>query len=116
MICPEIKRQRLIVEGIYGLPLISEETVNEVLGGLTRHLEMTPIADTLIFSPDAVSKLHHGIGGYQAWAESGCSFYTWREKRLFTLDIYTCKGFKACDCITFLRKALQIEMLSWREV
>lgn len=116
IICPDIQRQRLIIEGIYGLPAISEETVREVLGGLTDCLAMTPIADTLVFSPNSVSKLHHGMGGFQAWAESGCSFYTWRDRHLFTLDIYTCKEIDVNDCITLIRDLLQIERLSWREV
>ncbi|PUB80502.1 MAG: hypothetical protein DBP02_20790 [gamma proteobacterium symbiont of Ctena orbiculata] len=115
-ICPDIRRQRIIIEGIYSLPAVSEETVREVLSGLSDCLAMTPIADTLIFSPDSVSKLHHGIGGYQAWAESGCSFYTWRERHFFTLDIYTCKEIEVNDCLAFICDLLRIEKLSWREV
>ena len=114
-ICPEILRQRLIVEGIYGLPRIDERHVREVLSGLTRRLGMKPIAETVIFSPDAVSTLHHGIGGFQPWAESGCSFYTWRESRLFTLDVYSCKGFAPQDCIEHIRDVLAVKMLDWRK-
>ena len=114
-ICPEILRQRLIIEGIYGLPEIGEQNVREVLSSLTRCLGMTPIADTVIFSPDAVSTLHHGIGGFQPWAESGCSFYTWRESRLFTLDVYSCKVFAPQDCIEHVRESLQVRMIDWRK-
>lgn len=115
-LCPEILRQRLIVEGFYGLPIIGEATVRELLSGLSAHLGMTRIADTLVFSPDAVSELHHGIGGYQAWAESGCAFYTWRERRLFTLDIYSCKGFEPRNCLSYVRDALRSGELEWRLV
>ncbi|MES9826710.1 MAG: S-adenosylmethionine decarboxylase [Candidatus Thiodiazotropha sp.] len=115
-ICPDIQRKRLIIEGIHGLPAVTEETVRQVLGGLTDCLAMTPITDALIFSPDSVSELHHGMGGFQAWAESGCSFYTWRERDLFTLDIYTCKKIEVKDCIDFISDLLRIEKLSWREV
>lgn len=114
-ICPEILRQRLLIEGIYGLPRIDEQTVRELLLGLSNSLGMTPIADTLIFSPDAVSDLHHGIGGFQPWAESGCSLYTWRESRLFTLDVYSCKGFAPERCVQHIREALSVETLEWRE-
>lgn len=113
-ICPYILRQRLIVEGIYGLASVDETTVCDVLSGLTEQLGMTPIAETLIFSPDAVSLLHHGIGGFQAWAESGCSLYTWRESRLFTLDIYSCKGFDPQHCVTYIQDSLQPVQLDWR--
>lgn len=116
MICPDILRQRLIIEGIYGMPYIDETGVRQVLEGLTHQLGMTPIADTVIFSPDAVSQLHHGIGGFQAWAESGCSLYTWRERRLFTIDIYSCKSFAGDDCIRFIKTIMTPSEIDWRLV
>lgn len=115
-LCPEILRRRLIVEGLYRLDEINAETVCELLAGLSSRLGMTPIAETMVFSPDAVSNLHHGIGGYQAWAESGCSFYTWREHRLFTLDVYSCKGFETRDCLIYIQERLQSDELDWRLV
>ena len=114
MICPEILRQRLIVEGLYGMPCIDATAVRQVLEGLTRRLDMTPIADTVVFSPDAVSRLHHGIGGFQAWAESGCSLYTWRESRLFTIDIYSCKSFESERCVHYVQDTLKPSALDWR--
>ena len=116
MICPDILRQRLIIEGIYSMPHIDETGVRQVLEGLTHQLGMTPIADTVIFSPDAVSRLHHGIGGFQAWAESGCSLYTWQESRLFTIDIYSCKGFDAEKCVRYVHDRLMPSALDWRLV
>ncbi len=116
MICPQILRQRLIIEGIYGIPHFDETTVRQILENLTHQLDMTPIADTVIFSPDAVSQLHHGIGGFQAWAESGCSLYTWRESRLFTIDIYSCKGFDAEQCVHYVRDRMTPSTLEWRLV
>jgi S-adenosylmethionine decarboxylase len=77
---------------------------------------MTPIAELLIFSPDQVSKLHHGIGGFQAWAESGCSLYTWREQKLFTLELYSCKPFRVDDCILKLEQILNVERVEWRNI
>ena len=115
-ICPEIQRQRLVVEGIYGRSAMDEQAVCQLLAGLTRHMCMTPIADTLVFSPDEVSELHHGVGGFQAWAESGCSLYTWRESRLFTLDIYSCRRFDPQDCLAFVCDVLQPSRLDWRIV
>lgn len=115
-ICPEIFRQRAIIEGLFGVEEISEETVRQVLGIMTETLGMTPIADLLIFSPDHVSDLHHGIGGFQAWAESGCSLYTWREQRLFTLELYSCKPFAVNDCIEKLRETLRVVTIEWRNI
>lgn len=115
-ICPEILRQRLLIEGIFGVSEIQEATVRMILDGLTRCLGMTPITNPLIFSPDHVSTLHHGIGGFQAWAESGCSLYTWRERRLFTLDIYSCRRFDPGQCLHYVDRVLQPIALDWRQV
>ena len=115
-ICPDIVRQRLIVEGIHDLGDIDATTISAFLRGLSDRLGMTPIADTFIFSPDAVSTLHHGIGGFQPWAESGCSLYTWREQRLFALDIYSCKGFCADECLQYVQERLRPYALEWRLV
>ena len=113
-ICPDILRQRLIVEGIHGVAEIDDDGVRRILAALSAHLGMTPIADTLVFSPDAVSRLHHGVGGFQPWAESGCSLYTWRTQRFFTLDIYSCKRFDPQDCLDFVSHHLQPRKLEWR--
>jgi len=115
-ICPEIYRQRAIIEGLYGVEEITEQTVRQVLQIMTETLGMTPIAELLIFSPDQVSELHHGIGGFQAWAESGCSFYTWREQKLFTLDLYSCKPFSVTKCIQQLEDILRVEIIEWRDL
>jgi S-adenosylmethionine decarboxylase len=115
-ICPDILRQRLVVEGIHGIPQIDERSVRQILAGLTHRLGMTPISETLVFSPDKVSRLHHGVGGFQAWAESGCSLYTWRDSRLFTLDVYSCKRFEAQACIDYIGRTLQPVELDWRQV
>lgn len=114
-ICPQITRQRLIVEGIYTDPSSLEASdVRAILTGLTRQLGMTPIAETLIFSPDAVSKLHHGIGGFQPWVESGCSLYTWDRPRLFTLDVYSCKTFSNSRCLGLVERMLAPSQMEWR--
>lgn len=115
MICPNIRRQRLIIEGIHSLQAIDDDWVRHFLAGLTEHLGMTAIADTLVFSPDAVSTLHHGVGGFQAWAESGCSLYTWSTSRLFTLDVYSCKAFDTQRCVDFVCHAFDAVKFEARE-
>lgn len=112
-LCPEIHRQRLIIEGLYGLPAIDEALVRGFFTELTQHMSMTAIAPPMIFSPDAVSKLHHGIGGFQPWAESGCSLYTWREQRLFTVEVYSCKPFDNEAVADFARETMRSITQDW---
>ncbi len=116
MICPDIRRQRLIIEGFYELQTVDEHCVRNFLAGLTDHLGMTRIAETLVFSPDAVSDLHHGVGGFQAWAESGCSLYTWSASRFFTLDVYSCKAFDVARCVDFVCTQFNAQSFEVREV
>jgi S-adenosylmethionine decarboxylase len=113
-VCPEIYRQRLIVEGLYRIPAIDEARVRDFFATLSRYMGMTPIAEPVIFSPDAVSRLHHGIGGFQPWAESGCALYTWREQRLFTLDVYSCKPFDNAALANFASAYLDGNQVGWR--
>lgn len=113
-LCPGIHRQRGIVEGLYGLENMDEAILRKLLAGLTRSLGMTPITDPLIFSPDRISRLHHGIAGYQPWTSSGCAFYTWIEPRLFTADIYSCRPYSLERCADYLRRVLDAKHLEWR--
>jgi S-adenosylmethionine/arginine decarboxylase-like enzyme len=46
------------------------------------------------------------LGSYP-WAESGCSIYTWSDRRLFSLEIFSCKDFDAGECASFANRALQ---------
>lgn len=115
-VCRDILRQRGIVEGIYGIPEVTDVDIRRVLAALTRALGMQPLAEPLVFSPDEISHLHHGIAGFQPWAESGCSLYTWREPRLFTLDIYSCKGYALVECVDIVVKELQALRTVWRDV
>lgn len=112
--CPEIYRQRLVIEGYFSVPTLDESMVERWLTQLTKQLEMQPLSAPVIFSPNQVSELHHGIGGFQPWAESGCSLYTWSEKNLFTLDIYSCKPFRNSTVIDFVRDTLNTHQLHWR--
>ncbi len=98
VLCPEILRQRLIVEGLYRIPPPDAPFIRAFLLDLGENLGMHPLRDVMVFSPDAVSELHHGIAGFLPWVESGCSLYTWSDKRLFVLEVFSCKAFDADAC------------------
>ena len=98
---PEIYRQRLIVEGFYTVE-VTEDFVRDFLKGLGEELGMRPIGEPYVFSPDAISDLHHGLGGFMAWAESGVALYTWSAHKFFTVDIYTCKPFAVDAAVKYV--------------
>lgn len=101
---PSIYRQRLIIEGRYAIE-ISEDVIKQFLEDLAEELGMTLLIEPLIFSPNnRKHPLHHGIAGFVAWVESGCSIYTWDRFNFFTVDIYTCKKFSVKKAVAFTKK------------
>ncbi|MBS7660230.1 MAG: S-adenosylmethionine decarboxylase [Candidatus Bathyarchaeia archaeon] len=112
---PEIPRERLIIEGFYEAN-INEEFLKNFLQGLSETLKMKVIAGPFIFSPDRFSTLHHGIGGFMAWAESGVALYSWRDHKFFTIDIYSCKAFNMQQAIEYVKEKLKSPQIVWKKI
>lgn len=112
---PEIRRERLIIEGFYGVE-ISEGFLKGFLIGLSEALGMRVIAGPFIFSPDKFSLIHKGLGGFMAWVESGVAFYSWSEHKFFTLDIYTCKELNAQLAIEYVKRELKCSDIVWQRI
>jgi S-adenosylmethionine decarboxylase len=112
---PEIHRERLIVEGFYGVEM-SKDFLKGFLIGLSKALGMKVIAGPFIFSPDRFSLIHRGLGGFMAWAESGVAFYSWSDYKFFTLDIYTCKTLDVQNAIEYVKRKLKCNDIVWQKV
>ena len=112
---PEIRRERLIVEGFYGVDM-SEEFLEDFLMGLSKALGMKVIAGPFIFSPDRFSLIHKGLGGFMAWVESGVAFYSWSEHKFFTLDVYTCKALDVQTAIDYVKRELKCSDIVWQKI
>ena len=111
-LCPEIFRKRVMLEGLYTIEPPNKLFIRDFLNSLSVHLDMHPLTDVLVFSPDEHSNLHHGIAGFIPWVESGCSLYTWKTQKFFTLEIYSCKDFSVEACLEFVTKKMQAEQLT----
>lgn len=112
---PEIQRDRLIVEGFYGVEMC-EDFLKGFLTGLSEALGMRIIAGPFIFSPDKFSLIHRGLGGFIAWVESGAAFYSWSEHKFFTLDIYTCKALNVQLVIEYVERELKCSDIVWQRI
>ena len=110
-LCPEIFRKRVMLEGLYTVAVPDEKFIRDFLNSLSNHLDMHPLSDVLVFSPNNHSDLHHGIAGFVPWVESGCSLYTWEEQKFFTLEIYSCKEFSVEACYDFVSRKMRAEKL-----
>lgn len=112
-LCPDIYRQRGYIEGIYTIDPPDAVWISGFLRQFSKHMAMTPIAEISLFSPDDFSELHHGIGGFVPWAESGCSIYTWSDRHLFTVELYSCKPFDLEFSARLAGDLFQANQLYW---
>ena len=111
-----IYRQRLIIEGKFTIK-ISEATIRKYLIDVAKVTGMTLLTKPLIFSPnEREHPVHHGIAGFVAWVESGCSVYTWDYFRFFTVEIYTCKKFDPEKAVQFTRKFFKSKQMVYRDM
>ncbi len=115
-LCPEIHRQRLVVEGLYE-GAYTKKHLKEFLEGLSKHLGMR-----IIFGPivkdvaGSVNPKHKGFECVVIWAESGVNLYTWNHFGFFTIDIYTCKKFSVPKTVAFVKKHLRATTLVHKNV
>ena len=101
---PQIYRQRLTIEGKYQGD-ITEEMIKSFLVDFAAYIEMTPLTEPFIFTPNNTGHaIHHGVAGFMAWAESGCSVYTWDKFNFLSVEIYTCKKFDIQNAVDYVKE------------
>lgn len=114
-LCPEIPRQRLIVEGLYE-GAYTKTQLRQFLNDLSKHLKMTIIYGPIVKNvAGSVSPKHKGLECVVIWAESGVNLYTWDSYGFFTIDIYTCKPFSVPKAVAFVEKGLKATKLVYKE-
>ena len=97
-LAPSIYRQRLVIEGYPEEPIGAEQIV-EYLTRLSTCLDMTTLIEPVSHCSDK-----YGWAGWIHWECSGAHFYAWERPTLFfSVDIYTCKGFRPEDAERFTR-------------
>ena len=115
---PKIFRQRLIIEGHYGIET-GGEVIRKYLLELSKNLKMRIFSGPFSWPPDKWTnpnvKLHE-LNGFVAWTESGCHVYACRFCKFFTTDIYSCKKFDAKRVVSFTRKFFKSKDLVFKEM
>ncbi len=113
---PQIYRQRLMIEGRYTIE-ISEDILKQFFEALAEEIGMTLLTKPFFFSPNIKGHaIHHGIAGFIAWVESGCSIYTWDKFNFFTVDIYTCKQFSVEKAVNFTKNFFRCREIEFMEI
>ncbi len=100
---PQIYRQRLTIEGKYQGDITADK-ISAFLKDFADLLEMSPLTEPFIFTPNEIGhEIHHGVAGFMAWAESGCSMYTWDKFNFLSVEIYTCKKFDVQSAVNYVK-------------
>jgi hypothetical protein len=103
-VAPHIFRQRLLMEGIYTVDLDRDALVR-YMSGLAAHLDMKAYGEPVIYSPAGLGKEENqGFDAFLPLIDSGIAAYVWRSARLFSIVLYTCKGFDAANAVDFTRE------------
>ena len=112
-IAEDIVRQRLLMEGYYGID-VDEGAIERYFAGISEFLGLQMYGRPTIFSIGGRGREENQ--GYDAFAplvDSGISVYVWTNKRFVSIVLYTCKGFSSERAVRFTRDFLEIsEMVS----
>jgi S-adenosylmethionine/arginine decarboxylase-like enzyme len=115
-IAPEIKRQRLLIEGFYSIE-VKRETVEKYFQAITGALNLKTYGDPIIFSPEGLGKEENqGFDAFVPLIDSGISLYVWSSSKFFSVIIYTCKNFdedSAVETTNEFFKSQNFETLSF---
>lgn len=102
-LAPNIKRQRLLLEGFYSIA-IDRETVACYLTQVAAHLGLRTYSAPVIHSPAGEGKCsNQGFDVFIPLIDSGISLYVWSAQRFFSVLLYTCKAFDEVAAIAYTR-------------
>ncbi len=107
-LAPNIKRQRLLIEGFYLIDVdkkVIEYFFAQILQGLTLKAYGKPI----IFSPGGEGKeSNQGYDAFIPLIDSGISLYVWSEAKFISIIIYTCKSFDQDKALEITKEFFKI--------
>ena len=105
-LAPDLKRQRLLVEGFFSGD-VDEARVQDYFNDLCHQMGFQAYGEPIIHSTDGLGKIdNQGYDAFLPLIDSGISVYIWSAKKFFSIIIYTCKDFDA-------DRAVEITKLFW---
>ena len=105
-LAPQIKRQRLLIEGYYTVDVDKKFIIN-YFQQITQALNLRMYGEPIIFSPAGEGKdVNQGYDAFVPLIDSGISVYVWSNEKFLSLIIYTCKSFDE-------NLALEVTKVSW---
>lgn len=114
-LAPDVFRKRLLMEGIYSIP-VDREALARYMTGLAAHLDLTAYGEPVIYSPAGQGKEENqGFDAFLPLIDSGIAAYVWTTARLFSIVLYTCKGFESAQAVGFTREFFAAEVVESME-
>ncbi|HLC31696.1 MAG TPA: S-adenosylmethionine decarboxylase [Candidatus Nanoarchaeia archaeon] len=102
-IAPDIKRQRLLLEAFYTIP-IDRTTIEDYFKKITDQLQLRRYGEPIIFSPGDEGKTENqGYDAFIPLIDSGISLYVWSKANFISIILYTCKEFDEEKAITYTK-------------
>jgi hypothetical protein len=92
-LAPNLKRQRLLVEGFLGGD-VDEARVKGYFKHLCKKMGFQAYGEPIIHSPNGLGKEENqGYDAFLPLIDSGISVYIWSGSKFFSIIIFTCKDF-----------------------
>jgi hypothetical protein len=102
-LAPDIVRQRLLIEGLYGRE-VRREDVERYLVDVAAHLSLRTYGDPIVHAPGGMGKdSNEGFDAFIPLIDSGISLYVWSKRRFFAVVLFTCKAFDSQAALDFTR-------------
>lgn len=102
-LAPEIVRQRLLIEGRYGI-VVDSACVEQYLLGVAAHLGLRTYGQPIVHAPGGAGKAGNaGFDAFMPLIDSGISLYVWSNQRFFATVLFSCRRFDVAAALQFTR-------------
>lgn len=92
-LAPDILRQRLLIEGFYGIE-VTPKIIEEYFAKITSVLDLRTYANPIVHSTGGVGKdENQGFDAFVPLIDSGIALYIWTKQKFLSAVLYTCKKF-----------------------
>ncbi len=113
-LAPELTRQRLLIEGFYGIS-VDESVIRDYFKSLTAELGLKAYGEPTIFSPGGLGKTENqGYDAFIPLVDSGIALYVWGNVKFLSCVIYTCKSFDEEQALAVTKKFFNMAELAFQ--
>jgi S-adenosylmethionine/arginine decarboxylase-like enzyme len=108
MLCPDLVRQRCVIEFFTNLEMndfsFMENYLTLFLKELSVGLEMKIFIGPIIGNDKNIETKESGPSAFVGWTTSGCQIHSWPFRKFVSVDIYSCKIFSIEKVINIIER------------